>query len=262
MPDDAPSHTDSTTDHPPTSSAQVFAIAVKLSPFSTQEPVSWFRRAEVQFRLRKISDPCTQADYVLEAIPDNLFVRVSSWLDEQSGAIQYEDLKRYLLNEFTLTPSARAQRLLDFPKQPIGDRTANTVWQEMQSLARLPDLEPATGKNRRVDIMRELWLQTLPPSVRAALHDAHDLSMTELVQRADNLIIAANAAQRPSPIAIVEEETLVHALHGKRRPDKQNDARRPGARETSTPPGICYYHRRFRDRARNCANGCTWSKNV
>ena len=48
-------------------------VAVKLSPFCSREAASWFRRAEVQFRLRKVTDPRTKADYVLETVPEDIF---------------------------------------------------------------------------------------------------------------------------------------------------------------------------------------------
>ena len=80
----------------------IHAVAVKLSPFSSSEAASWFRRAEVQFRLRKVTDPSTKADYVLEAIPEELFPCIAAWLDNQTKGVDYEDLKTYLLQEFTL----------------------------------------------------------------------------------------------------------------------------------------------------------------
>ncbi|KAK3877229.1 hypothetical protein Pcinc_018029 [Petrolisthes cinctipes] len=79
-----------------TASSLSLAVSVKLSPFCPGEATSWFRGAEIQFRLRKVTDPCTKADYVLEAIPEQL-----------------------------------------------------------------------ANKPRRVDLLRELWLQRLPPNVRS-----------------------------------------------------------------------------------------------
>ena len=150
---------------PADSTVPVNAVAVKLSPFCSKEAVSWFRRAEVQFRLRKVTDPRTKADYVLEAIPEELFPRVAAWLDNQDTGVDYEELKTYLLQEFTLSVTARAQRLLSLPRIPLGDTTARAAWHEMQALATLPEIDPATNKPRRVDLLRELWLQRLPQAV-------------------------------------------------------------------------------------------------
>ena len=83
------------------------AVAVKLSPFCSSEAASWFRRAEFQFRLRRVTDPRTKADYVLEAISEELFPCVAAWLDNQDMDAYYEDLKSYLLQEFTLCQRPR-----------------------------------------------------------------------------------------------------------------------------------------------------------
>lgn len=241
-----------------TATTTVHAVAVKLSPFSTQEPTAWFRRAEVQFRLRKISDERTKADYVLEAIPESLFPQIAAWLDDQPDEINYADLKDYLLKEYTLTPSARAQRLLRFPLQPLGDRTARVVWNQMQALARLPTIDPTTKGYRQVDLMKELFLQTLPSSVRAALPDADALEMTALVKRADDLIDAANASQRSTPISAVAEPPISDTSAVDRAPRRHRLDPRPGLLLAS---GRCFYHEKYGAKARNCSPGCKWSKN-
>ncbi|XP_063854589.1 uncharacterized protein LOC135096773 isoform X3 [Scylla paramamosain] len=74
----------------------VSTVTVKLSPFCASEAASWFRRAEVQFRLRKVTSPQTKADYVLEAIPETIFPRITAWLDNQDKDV-IDDLKQYLL---------------------------------------------------------------------------------------------------------------------------------------------------------------------
>ena len=238
------------------------AVRMKLSPFSTQEPVSWFRRAEIQFRLRKITDTHTQGDYVLESIPDCIFAQISSWLDEQADVMEYAVLKQYLLQEFTITPSARAQRLLSFPQQPLGDRTAHAVWHEMQALARLPYTDPVTNQHQKVDLMRELWLQTLPSTVRAAIHDSDSLPMLDLVKRADDLLNATKASQSRSTVAAVEgADSAINAMQRGRSLPADKSKRPQQFRAYLLPNGVCNYHDRFGDAARNCVPGCKWSKN-
>ena len=240
----------------------IHAISVKLPPFSSQEPISWFRRAEVQFRLRKISDPRTKADYVLEAIPEGIFQHVSAWLDQQDDEILYDQLKDYLLKEYTLTVSARAKRLLAMPSQELGDRTALNLWNEMQSLARLPGTDPSTGQPPKVDLMRELWLQSIPSSVRAALHDADTLPMSALITKADNLITATRAAQKSIPIAsasckpALTEDAEINAIR-----HRQDRRQVQGPRGYMLPSGICSYHHKFGKDARNCLPNCKYSKN-
>jgi len=241
----------------------VHAVAVKLPPFATMEAIAWFRRAEVQFRQRKVTDPCTRADYVLEALPEAVFADVSAWLEQQQEEdIVYESLKSHLLQRYCLTNSSRAQKILAMPQQPLGDRTAVQLWNELQSLSKLPD--SSDGKPRQIDLMREVFLLSLPSSIRAHLYDADDLPMDELVQKANNLIAAAKASGFHTIAGIEHTEdsdadvnAAYHRPQG-RHQSAGGPAQRRGRLSTS---GYFTYHARFGDAARNCLPGCRWSKN-
>ena len=101
----------------------VNAAAVRLPQFSPNQPLTCFRRAERHFKLKGITNSITKADYALEAVPEAVFQTISPWLDTQLEDITYETLKTTLLKEFSPPASVRASRLLDLPRQPIGDRT-------------------------------------------------------------------------------------------------------------------------------------------
>ncbi|MPC82950.1 hypothetical protein E2C01_077639 [Portunus trituberculatus] len=80
---------------------------VQLPPFSTIDTPTWFRQAEAQFRLKRVTNATTRADHVLSAIPDEIFPRISEWLEcKGDDAIEYADLKAYLLQRFTPLPVA------------------------------------------------------------------------------------------------------------------------------------------------------------
>ena len=260
------------------------AVSVKLPAFSSVTPLSWFRRAEIQFRLKKITDPRTKADHVLEAIPEDMFPHISCWLDQQKEIITYDQLKDYLLGEFTPTASARAQQMFELSGRPLGDRTARAVWNEFQALSTLPTLD-ADGKPQQVDLLRELWLRTLPPTIRSSLADAEGMSMADLVSRADHLLEAHKASLRNHSINHTEDDdstastpTPTNAVHRRRHPATTRHPAPTTTPPTSTttptrtrqphlprghitPSGLCYYHHRFGAAARNCISGCTWPKN-
>ena len=136
----------------------------------------------------------------------------------------------------------------------------------MQALATLTDLDPTTKKPRRIDLLRELWLQRLPSSVRAALHEADDSPMEDLIKKADNLINAAKASRIPDAVcsALVEDLPNTNAAKSTVRkwlPNNQTRDRKPGASGQNPPHGLCYYHHKFGAGARKCTPGCQWSKN-
>ena len=160
--------------------------------------------------------------------------------------------------------SARSQRLLRLLQVPLGDSTAHAAWNEMQALATLPELDSTTNTPRRVDLLKELWLQRLPP---AALHEADVTLMDVLVTKADNLINAAKASHVSDAIFSASNEDLpdtnaAQSSFYKRPPNTQARNRNLGPRSQLTLHGLCYYHSMFGARACKCFPGCQWPKNM
>ena len=92
-----------------TNATPAAALHLKLPTFSTVDTAIWFHHAEVQFRLQRVTSSRTQADHVLAAIPDTIFPQMSTWLD----AIEYQDLKAFLLQKFSPSAERRVQMILD-----------------------------------------------------------------------------------------------------------------------------------------------------
>ena len=142
----------------------------RLPTFSSVDSAIWFKRAEVQFRLKKVSSTTVQADYVLAAFPDSLFPQVAEWLDAKgTDPVTYDDLKAFLLKKFTLSPEQRARNILALINQPLGDQRPSQALAELRALARLPPT--ATGAAQTIDVLLALWLTRLPEKVRASIID-------------------------------------------------------------------------------------------
>ena len=99
----------------------VNAAAVSLPQFPPDQPLTWFHRGERHFKLKGITNSITKADYALEAVPEAVSQIISPWLETQLKEITYETFKAIILKEFSPPASVRASRLLDLPRQPIGD---------------------------------------------------------------------------------------------------------------------------------------------
>ena len=245
-------------------------VAVKLNTFSTSEPRAWFRRTEGRFRIARISTSTTMADYVMQALPDDVFHAITPWLDDQPDNLAYEDLKQHLLQQYSKSTTDRAQQILRLTSQPIGDQTVRQAWNEIVSLSRLNEVDPTTGKLKEIDLRREILLQRLPDTVRAALPEAEDASIDDLVEKADKLLLAGRASRfgRHQPINQADAEDLSAAAAFVGRPPRrtarqQRDLQPPSKSEpaklsTITPSGLCGYHHKFGHGARRCATGCLW----
>ena len=247
-----------------TNHAAAAAQVTKLPPFSTSDPLAWFFRAETLFWLRHIITSNKQSDLVLESLPDDVFGQMSDWLMSFSGNIPYDQLKAGLLERFSLTPSARARRIIASSSQPIGDQRAHSSWNEFQALARLP--ADTNGESKSLDMLRELWLLKLPATVRAAIPEASTMMMKDLLSRVVGLLDSNNALTHiQSAFTTTHEEESIHdesaaALNNRR---IQTQRYQPTSRRReATQPKVCYYHSRFGQKARKCEQPSTFPKNL
>ena len=124
-----------------------------------------------------------------------------------------------------------------------------------------------------MDVPREFFLQRLPSAIRAALPEAEDISVTDLVVRADKLIVAARASdvRCHTTFGGPRTEDNVNIASFSRRSSKQ--PARQGSSQSQPihdvtkvnetlsaiqPSGLCGYHNKFGPKARRCSPGCVW----
>ena len=244
---------DSTTDN-----AAAAAANIKLPPFCATDALTWFQRVEVQFRLRNLTSEARKADHVLAALPEETFPLISDWLLEQGdNPIRYADLKTQILRRFVATPEERAHRLMELTNLPLGDQRPSAAFLEMKALTRLPPTDH--GEGSKLNLLRVLWLMRLPSDVRSKITDFMKLTEQKITDLADSLQGAARiAAPRPAFAASDVDEAEEPAAAAFRRPYHQ----RPQQNKKPDREGICFFHKRFGDKARKCQAPCTWTKNL
>ena len=214
------------------------AFHFKLPTFSTVDAAIWFRRAEVQFRLKKVTSSRTQADHVLAAIPDTLFPQMSTWLDSKGDdAVEYQDLKAFLLKRFSPSAEKRVQMLLDLSKQALGDQRPSEALTEMRSLCRLPP--DAAGTTQTIDVLLALWLLRLPNPVRAAITDFISFNDDALAARADSLLDAHNATSHSPVHAATPPASPADDVLPQHPPDESIAASSPVQRVPAPTRGTC-----------------------
>ena len=239
------------------------APALNLPPFTATNAAPWFQRVEALFRLRAISSASRKADYVIGALPEEIFNQVSDWLSSQgTDTIMYQDLKHQIISRCSPTPEEKAKRIMDLVRLPLGDQRPSTAFREMKALATI--LQP-DGSTTQLDLIRVLWLLRLPQGIRSGITDFSSKSEENLIQQADSLLGASTLATNSHVAAATvqdvndtpDDDDFAMAAR-KRRP--WNKSRRP----PPTPPDsdICFYHQRFGKGARNCNQPCRFPKNL
>ena len=266
----------------------------RLPTFSTVDAAIWFRRTEVQFRLKNIRSTKTQADHVLAALPDALFPLMAQWLDSKGNdPIEYEELKSYLLRKFSPSPEQRVKNILQLQQQPLGDQRPSDALTELRALARLPP--NSSGSSRSIDMILAIWLHRLPEAIRSAITNftGYD-DDTSIAEHADRLLDAHQAACKTT-MAVSDDippdeddqqdstDTIAFASSSRRRnfrfqksfkpsPTGYYSTSKPSYSETSATSSssprrsdfatkLCFYHAKFGPKAKKCVSPCTWPKN-
>lgn len=244
------------------------AVAVKIPPFIPQDLSSWFLLCDAQFTICGISSENTKSSYIVANLPTDAVTRISQWILKQSDPtkIEYKDLREELLRLYDLPASARARRLLSFPSLGMGDRDPVRLSEEMFLLSRCAD-------GSEVNLLTELYLQTLPKHVRDQMGDTHSLSLEQLGARAQTIWLQTSAPSFPTIAAM--DTAAVEIGDGNicavpyRQPSRRE---REFQRKPPTNPakqreptfnalGHCFYHSQFGKAARQCVQGCTFQKN-
>ena len=271
---------------PDTSTPEVPTHAVasnfKLPTFSAIDAATWFRRTEVQFRIKHIKNTTLQADHVLAALPDALFPQMSEWLDTKGDdPIEYDDLKKFLLKKFSPTPEQRVKTIFDLSRQALGDQRPSDALIEMRALTRLnPN---SNGTSCSLDLLRALWLQRLPDSIRSSITNFNDTTDDHIANLADQLLDAHQAASRTSLTATVDvpsedeaDDAIALASYTRQRqphyqqppfPTKNSSRnssqkRPPPFKKNEFSAKLCFYHARFGPKAKKCEPPCAWPKNA
>ena len=222
---------------------------LSLLPFPSTDAAPWFLRVEALFRLWSITSSSRKADYVIGALPTEVFDQVAEWLAGQDDAVQYKDLKEQIIPNFSPIPEERSKRIMELVKQPLGDQRASAALREMKSLCTL--IQP-DGSRKPLDLIRVLWLLRLPQDVRAMVTEFATMPEAELAKHVDSLLGARTMSGTPTAAAATaddadEEDDDAHAMVAQqKRPNRPQCPQAEGTRRN-----ICYYHRRFGKNARN-----------
>ena len=235
------------------------APALNLPPFTSTDAAPWFQRVEALFRLRAITSASRKADYVIGALPAEVFSQISDWLISQgSDTIYYDNLKQQIIKRCSPTPEERSRKIMDLVRLPLGDQRPSAAFREMKSLS--TTLQP-DGSTSPIDLIRVLWLLRLPHEIRAMITDFASRTEEDLIKQADSLVGASQLAVTPSAAAAAppeSDEDEVHAMAAQgRRTRDEPPQYADGPRRT-----MCYFHRRFGRNARNCRPPCYHAKNA
>jgi hypothetical protein len=182
----------------------------------------------------------------------------------------YDTLKRVLIERTCPPQQRRLQRLLYATE--FGDRKPSQLLRHMRQLLG----DAVTDADR--PLLRELFLQRLPPTVRMVLaSNAADTSLEDVAQLAGRIIdvapstVAALSSASPAQDEVKALRTEIDQRAGNfTRLSASFTSTFAISPSISTPNpsapspnlGLCWYHARFGDRSRKCTPPCAQAGNT
>ena len=141
----------------------------------------------------------------------------------------------------------------------------------------LRHLRTHAGPSVPSDFLRILLTNRLPPNIRAIIATQAKVSLGDVAQLADNIAevthppTVAHVSSSSEEICtltariddLARQFAALATIPSRRRSSSQT---RRHARRSSLPvgrspaPDICWYHRRFKERANRCTAPCTWQQ--
>ena len=239
--------------------AGLYRVAVRLPPFWPDRPALWFAQAEAQFDLAGITRQRTKFNHVVSQLHQQHAAEVEDIITSPPEREPYDRLKAELVRRLSTSREQRVRQLLSH--EEMGDRRPSQFLRHLKGLA--PDVPD--------DFLRTVWASRLPPHVQAILAGQTEGSLDSAAHLADRICevtpqptTASVSPSEPDNTSglreLVEElSRQVAALRATqtRRRSHSRDHRRSAQSNSPVRQDICYYHRRFGDKARKCNPPCS-----
>ena len=214
------------------------AVFLKLPEFWETSAAAWFTQTEAQFALHGITDDAARYFHVVSALGSSTAARTVGFITAPPALNKYAAFKAHLLKTFELSRSERARRL--FAIHSLGDSKPSEHMEMMLNLL---------GTEEPNFLFIELFLRHLPPHVQTALANTTITEPRALAEEADRFFLAT---QRYAPEVLAPARS--YAPPGGSVPT----SRGPGAADSHTGTGMCYFHERFGAKAKRCRSPCTY----
>ena len=168
---------------PATQGASVTAFGLKLPPYWPGDPALWFAQVEAQFLTRRITQQETKYAHVISSLQPEIAQEVRDFIISPPAQDRYDKLKAELIKRTSDSEQRRLHQLLI--AEELGDRKPSQLLRRMRQLLGDSALEES--------ILRELFLQRLPSSVRVVLASCSDtMDIQHLADLADRVLEVAS----------------------------------------------------------------------
>ena len=248
---------------------QLDQLKLRLPIFWAKSPTAWFIQAEAQFTLARISSDISRYNHVLTSLPEDVIDSIIDYIQSPPKVNVYEGIKCLLIERHSMSLERRIEQLLS--NEQLGDRRPSEFFRSIKQLA-------GTSGTIGDKLLINLWTRRLPQAISIAIIAQGNKSDAELTTLADRIWEAShrptvNEASSVSEVSSLRAEiaqlksvmekfaksnnrsrTYQRSSSQRDRPDRSNN------RSSSRHIDICWYHRRYADKATKCAKPCSYQK--
>lgn len=179
-------------------SAEASKVNIKIPPFWTEKPEMWFVTIEAQFKIARITCDETKFSYLIAQLDPELMENI--WdIIQNNTPNKYATAKDRLLSTFKKNKNLRIKRLLTHTE--LRDLKCSQLLRKMQALG---DTKDVSDK-----VLRTLWLEKLPDSVKNIIVSDEDLEkldkwLIKITELNPNMELAKVDKEAPSYAALLD----------------------------------------------------------
>lgn len=254
-------------------------------PLHLQNPVVWFAILEQQFEIARIVQEQTKFSHAVSSLDARLHNTFADLIIRDKGATPYTTYKNEVIKFLGESEKTKLHNLLH--GLTLGDQKPSQLLTKFKTNA---------GNNFNEASLKQLWMSRLPQQVQIVLTPfENDLPLATLAERADNIMetmsqCSVNSVGQTtsasysnynsrassdsvesnfdSKLASMKKEILneISAIMNKhtgvRKNDRSNSRSRTSPRDRSPSndrnkkSDVCFYHRKFNDKAQKCVSSC------
>ena len=237
--------------------------SLRIPPFWKADPELWFCQAEAVFATSKITSSKIKFQTVIANLEFDILRQVTD-LVKGPPENPYEALRDRLINVFAESENRRIRRLLEERKLDDCERPSHF----------LNDLRRLAGNSFPSDLLRSIWLRGLPDRMQATLAASAETDFDKIAEIADRIAdvyeptinqVSSDScgvkqtAQLQEAIQVLTLQ-IGEVMSRLSRRDNAGNRSRNNSRNRSQDRNkrFCFYHQRFRDKARKCRDPCDW----
>ena len=248
----------------------ISTVSLKIPPFWPADPLVWFAQVEAQFATRNITAQKTKFDYIIASLTPEFATEVRDLILSPPADTPFDILKDQLVKRTAASEQRRLQQL--FVTEELGDRQPTQLLRRMNQLLG----DKASGIDN--SLLRELFLQRLPPNVRMVLAStAEPVTLEALASLADKIMEVATPTVSTinhssdhllSELSSLKAELsqlkqLITSRNPSHRPSRSrpNSPARPRSNTPQPSSDLCWYHQHFGSNAQKCRSPCSFPGN-